>query len=65
MTVKQENYNKETYGTKYPCCGNCEHIREIAGKLMCGKFLKFRDFDSVKCLDYKYMQHMKYFENCC
>lgn len=62
MTVQQEKYNLETYGTKYPCCGNCEHIREIAGKLMCEKYLEFRDFSSVKCLAYKFLQQMKLME---
>jgi len=59
MTVEKERYNRETYGTEYPVCGNCEHIREIAGKLMCEKYLDFRDFNDVKCTEYIFSQHMK------
>ena len=59
MSVEKEKYNLETYGTEYPVCGNCEHIREIAGKLMCEQHKKFRDFDDVKCIAYSFSQHMK------
>lgn len=59
MTKEQEQYNLEKYETEYPQCGNCEHIREIAGRLMCDKYKEFRDFDDVKCIEYKYFQHVK------
>ena len=57
-----ERYHFETYGTAYPMCGNCEHIREAASKLICKKFLEFRDYTSVKCLDYKHSQFVKCWE---
>ena len=59
MTRENEIYNKETYGTEYPVCGNCENIREIAGRPWCRLYNTYRDFDSCKCADYKYERFFK------
>lgn len=50
------------YGTVYPCCGNCIFIREVGFWLICRKYLEYRDYDSVKCVDYKHEQHINKLE---
>ena len=52
----------DEYGTAYPCCGNCIHIREAGYKLMCRKYLEFRDYSSVKCSEYSHQQHINELE---
>ena len=54
--TKQEKLTFDEYGTAYPCCGNCTYIREAGFKLMCAKHLQYRDYSSVKCLDYDHKQ---------
>jgi len=56
--TKEEKYNVEQYGTAYPCCGNCLNIREAGFKLMCKLYFSYRDYDSCKCIDYKYQKHI-------
>ena len=58
MTQK-EKLTFDEYGTAYPCCGNCEHIREVGFRLMCKKYLEFRVYDSVKCPSYNYKQNIQ------
>ena len=52
----------DEYGTAYPCCGNCIHIREAGYKLMCRKYLEYRNYSSVKCSEYSHQQHIKKLE---
>lgn len=52
----------EEYGTAYPCFGNCIHIREAGYKLICRKYLEFRDYNSIKCSEYSYQQHINELE---
>ena len=61
MTQEEKSIFDE-YGTAYPCCGNCENIREACFKLMCRKNLEYRDFGSVKCAYYKYKQNIQMLE---
>ena len=56
--TKEEKLIFDEYGTAYPCCGNCENIRQAAFKLMCRKNFSYRDFDSIKCVYYKYKQNV-------
>ena len=60
--TKEEKEIFDEYGTAYPCCGNCENIREACFKLMCRKTFDYRDFGSVKCLYYKYKQNIQKLE---
>ena len=60
--TKEEKSIFDEYGTAYPCCGNCENIRQGAFKLMCRKNFDYRDFDSIKCVYYKYKQHVPILE---
>jgi len=53
-----EKKTQEKYGTAYPCCGNCISIRQAGFKLMCDKYKKFRDFDSIKCGEYQYKEYI-------
>jgi len=59
MTREKEIENQKIYGTEYPVCGNCENIREVAGKPWCEKYLTYRDFDDVKCAAYKFKMHLE------
>lgn len=37
----------------YPKCGKCCYFRTLAERDWCMLYRTYRDFDSVKCLDYK------------
>ena len=66
--TEAEKQRKDEYGTSYPRCGNCIHIRTMGSYLMCSKHRLIRDFDSVKCVDYKfydYIPEMEYGEETC
>ena len=54
----EEKERMEQYGTTCPCCGNCENIREAGYRLMCQKYYDYRDYDSIKCTEYKHKQHI-------
>lgn len=56
--TKEEKERENEYGTAYPCCGNCEFIRRAGFKLMCQKHYEYRDFDSIKCFDYKFKEYI-------
>lgn len=58
----EEKITFDEYGTAYPCCGNCAFIREAAFKLMCKKYLTYRDYDSIKCMEYKHQQNIDILE---
>lgn len=57
MTEKEQMVFDE-YGTAYPCCGNCEFIREAGFRLMCREHLEYREYSSVKCIRYKFHQRI-------
>ena len=59
MMTEQEKFTFDEYGTAYPCCGNCEHIREAGFGLMCDKYLEYRDYNYLKCTSYKYKQNIQ------
>lgn len=61
MTEREKEIFDE-YGTAYPCCGNCIHIREAGNKLICKKYLDYRDYNSVKCSEYSHQQHISELE---
>lgn len=60
--TKLEKQIFDEYGTAYPCCGNCEKIREAGFKLMCRKYFEYREYDSVKCSEYKHKQSIQKLE---
>lgn len=61
--TREEKITSDEYRTTYLCCGNCEHIREAGFRLMCKKYLEYRDYDSIKCSSYKYKQSIQVLED--
>lgn len=60
--TEQERMAKDEYGTAYPCCGNCENVRQGGFRLMCRNNFDYREFSSVKCVFYKFKQNIPILE---
>lgn len=60
--TEQEKQTFDEYGTAYPCCGNCEQIREAGFRLMCRKYFEYREYSSVKCIEYNHKQRIQKLE---
>ena len=60
--TQEEKVVFDEYGTAYPCCGNCVFIREAGFNLICKKHLEYRDYNSIKCPEYSYENHIQKLE---